>query len=61
VGLDDAAVVLANQGNGAGDVADLNCDSGVGLDDAAIVLGAQGTLPGPSGLACAGAVPCSPN
>jgi hypothetical protein len=61
VGLDDAAIALANQGNGAGDVADLNCDTGVGLDDAAIVLGAQGQVPGPSGLFCAGSIPCSAN
>ena len=61
VGLDDAAIVLNEQGAGAGSVSDLNCDNGVGLDDAAIVLSSQGTLPGPSGLSCAGAIPCSAN
>jgi len=61
VGLDDAAIGLDRMGNGAGDIADLNCDGGVGLDDVARVLDKQGTLPGPSGLSCAGSIPCSAN
>ncbi len=59
VGLDDVNDVLGAQGAGAGNSSDLNCDGGVGLDDANVVLGSQGNTPGPSGLACAGTVPCS--
>jgi hypothetical protein len=42
---------------GASD-ADLNCDLIVGGPDYAIFGLAQGGTPGPSGLACAGTVPC---
>lgn len=41
-------------------VMDVNCDGGIGLDDVAITFGALNTAPGPSGLSCAGTVPCSP-
>jgi hypothetical protein len=62
-GFDDVqqTLVAAFAAAGAGSVEDLNCDLGVGFDDVQMVLicaGAAG-VPGPSGLACAGAIPCS--
>ena len=52
-GLDDLAMTITAQGNGAGDINDFNCDNGVGLDDLAFSILAQNTAPGPSGLSCA--------
>jgi hypothetical protein len=39
---------------------DLNCDGAVGLDDVGVMNATQKEIeaPGPSGLACAGTVPC---
>jgi hypothetical protein len=38
---------------------DLNGDGGVGLSDFSILAGYHGGPPGPSGLACAGTMPCA--
>jgi hypothetical protein len=52
-GLDDIAIVITAQGNGADDISDFNCDLGVGLDDLATALSQITFTPGPSGLSCA--------
>ncbi len=57
VGVDDVGLVSAALGS-ADPVAEFGDDGAVGLDDMGVVLGALGELPGPSGLACAGTVPC---
>ena len=38
--------------------ADTNCDGTVGGPDLGVVSGSFGGPPGPSGLACAGTIPC---
>jgi hypothetical protein len=60
VGLDDVAAILAAAGTASttNPAADLNGDGAVGLDDASAALGRVGTAPGPSALACPGAVTC---
>lgn len=60
-GLDDVAATLTAAGVVSTDPNfDYNCDGAAGLDDVARVLSdaAAVTQPGPSGLACAGTVPC---
>ena len=62
-GIDDVAGTLAKSAEVSTDPNfDFNCDGGVGLDDFSQVLNAAATamIPGPSGLACAGTVPCLP-
>jgi len=56
--MDDIAEILAAANTNANPAADLNGDGGVGMDDVAAALGMTNTEPGPSGLACAGSVPC---
>ena len=59
VGLDDALTVLASL-NTANEAFDLNCDGFVGLNDVSVgLLGKLNSVPGPSGLACAGMTPCA--
>ena len=61
-GIDDGgAVYAAMVAVSTNPIYDNNCDGAVGMDDVGIQLGAQASgnlLPGPSGLACAGTVPC---
>jgi hypothetical protein len=60
-GLDDVIATLAEAGALSTDSNyDFNCDGAAGLDDVIRVLADAGALvtPGPSGLACAGTVPC---
>ncbi|HIF76106.1 MAG TPA: hypothetical protein EYQ36_00045, partial [Sulfitobacter sp.] len=58
VGLDDVQQILSALNSNTLPAADLNGDGGVGMDDAAAALSKVNTLPGPSGLGCAGQVPC---
>lgn len=53
-GLDNAAIVSTNP------VFDFNCDGAMGLDDLGALVdnSAIVAVPGPSGLACAGTIPC---
>ena len=57
VGVDDLGLNLKALGT-LDAIADLNSDRGVGLDDLAMMLNLLGPAPGPSGLPCAGSVPC---
>ena len=52
--IDNVAIVSTNP------VFDNNCDGGAGLDDLGFAIdnSAVVTIPGPSGLACAGTSPC---
>lgn len=56
VGLPDFSLLLGQMG-GAGS-GDLSGDGVVGLPDLGLMTNAIGGTPGPSGLACAGRVPC---
>lgn len=58
IGMGDIAEILASANTNANPAADLNGDGGMGMDDVAVALGMTNTEPGPSGLACAGSVPC---
>jgi len=57
VGMDDLASVLAAL-NTVNNVLDMDQDGLVGLSDMVRVQNALGRVPGASGLACAGTVPC---
>ena len=60
-GLDDVALTLAAaQAVSADPIFDFNCDGGIGLDDVSRVLSDSlaVAVPGPSGLSCAGLIPC---
>jgi len=58
VGLDDVTQILSALNSNALPAADLNGDGGIGMDDVSEALGRVNSLPGPSGLACAGQAPC---
>jgi hypothetical protein len=65
VGLGDVVRVMSAALGPVGDdperaVLDVNGDGGIGVGDYGRVRTAFGQPPGPSGLACAGAPPCSP-
>lgn len=57
VGLDDVGEAIAAL-NKPDSVRDLNGDGAVGIDDVGTMLGWINQPPGPSGVACAGTVPC---
>ena len=60
-GLDDVATALAGAAVVSTDPnLDPNCDGATGLDDVARTLADAAVVqtPGPSGLACAGTIPC---
>ena len=60
-GLDDVGFVFDAVVAGSSDPNyDFNCDGGAGLDDVGRAFDdvVSGAPPGPSGLACAGTVPC---
>jgi len=59
-GLDDVGDTFSALTPGTNLLFDYNCDGGVGLDDVGTVFDAAviALPPGPSGLACAGTVPC---
>jgi len=57
VGLDDMAIAMLALGT-INPVMDYDGSQSIGLDDLALVISAQGSVAGPSGLACAGEVPC---
>lgn len=60
-GLDDLNFTFLEQKSvGTDPNYDFNCDGATGLDDVVAVFQAQAAVlvPGPSGLACAGTVPC---
>jgi len=60
VDLPDISGVLGALGTvGPGQAEDLTCNDVIDLPDLSAVLGALGGSPGPSGLACAGTVPCT--
>jgi hypothetical protein len=54
----DLSIVLAAIGNVGNDATDIDCSGSTLGGDLSRVLAAIGTQPGPSGLACAGTVPC---
>lgn len=56
--LPDLGLVLSNLGNTLAPAFDINCNGTVDLPDLGAVLSALGTPPGPSGLGCAGTIPC---
>jgi hypothetical protein len=60
VGTPDYAPIGANIGQptSAYPGADVNCDGGIGTPDYAHVGANIGGAPGPSGLSCAGTIPC---
>lgn len=60
VDLTDFNIVLANFGNPATGVTDMDADGDTDLNDFNLFVAAFGGPPGPSGLACAGTVPCTP-
>ena len=60
-GLDDVGDTLDQVILGGNDPKyDINCDGGIGLDDLGRIFDdvVSGVPPGPSGLACAGSIPC---
>jgi hypothetical protein len=60
-GLDDVAATFAEAAVvGTNPVFDFNCDGAAGLDDVAAAFADASVVanPGPSGLACAGSIPC---
>ncbi len=60
-GLDDVAATFAEAAIvGTNPVFDFNCDGAAGLDDVAAAFADASVVanPGPSGLACAGTIPC---
>jgi len=60
-GLDDVSAELTAAGIPSTDpIFDFNCDGAAGLDDVSRILTDAGNIatPGPSGLACAGTIPC---
>lgn len=60
VGLADFNLFLADFGNPATSEFDHDADGQTGLSDFNIFLSLFGGPPGPSGLACAGTIPCTP-
>ena len=63
VGSPDVNALVGAIGTREGDATwnsafDISGDGAVGMPDFALTIGAIGTAPGPSGLACAGTVPC---
>ncbi|MCH8132724.1 MAG: hypothetical protein IIA30_09260, partial [Myxococcales bacterium] len=58
VGIPDFALLSAQFGSTTGGSADFNGDTIVGIPDFAALSGMFGSPPGPSGLSCAGTVPC---
>jgi len=63
VGLDDVHQIVGQIGQPYDAAYDFNCDGGSGgIDDVNFVFSEAGdyAAPGPSGLACAGTVPCTP-
>jgi hypothetical protein len=57
VGVPDFRILISSIGQ-TGTAADFDGDGAVGLSDFTILQSAIGAAPGPSGLACAGNVPC---
>ena len=57
-GLDDLTDIISMAGT-SNPAMDLNCDGGVGLDDLNQTLVDHNVPVGPSGLACAGTIPCT--
>jgi len=60
VDLTDFGLFLADVGNPSTSQFDLDADGDTDLTDFGVFLGLTGGPPGPSGLACAGTVPCTP-
>lgn len=60
VDLTDFNLFLAQFGNPATGVTDMDADGDTDLNDFNLFVAAFGGPPGPSGLACAGTVPCTP-
>ncbi|MHA7838285.1 MAG: hypothetical protein ACX98W_12595 [bacterium] len=60
VDLSDFGLFLADVGNPTTSQFDLDADGDTDLSDFGIFLNLIGGPPGPSGLACAGTVPCTP-
>ena len=58
VGLPDFNLFRADFGSAGALDTDFNCDNVVGLPDFNIFRSAFGGAPGPSGLGCAGTIPC---
>jgi Thrombospondin type 3 repeat len=58
VGGPDFGAFTASFGASGANVADLNCDGIVGGPDFGTFTSSFGKPPGPSGLPCAGAIPC---
>jgi hypothetical protein len=58
VDIPDLGVVLSNLGSTLTPAVDITCNGIVDIPDLGAVLGKLGQLPGSSGLACAGTVPC---
>ena len=62
-GISDYGILLTSYGRVTGDPlydpdVDANGDGAVGMQDYGMFLGAFTHSPGPSGLACAGTIPC---
>ena len=58
VGIPDFALLSAQFGSTTGGSADFDGDTIVGVPDFGALSGMLGSPPGPSGLSCAGTVPC---
>lgn len=58
VGATDFPIFTANWAQPAPNVADLDCGGAVGATDFPLFTGAWAQPPGPSGLSCAGTIPC---
>jgi hypothetical protein len=57
VGINDVTATVGALGSGT-QLYDYNCDGLVGVNDVTKAVGALNGPPGPSGLACAGSIPC---
>jgi hypothetical protein len=54
----DLTILLGNLGVPGEQVTDLDCSGNTLVGDLTTLLGQLGSPPGPSGLACAGSIPC---